>query len=185
MNDAYFTLLKCGICDCTSSAFSVQIDGEGGGLRITDSSNSVWRTVDRIEPGDPRYRDCLAYLQCSLEGPHAAEAQRYLKALPKITEEELVTLEAKWIQTWAEQPLYALTSHARYRMRSRVDRNHQAGERLQEAGIKTCGALLQVSRTQLVKENQGVGTETGWAIHNAFAAQRLSWDKMRQIASGC
>lgn len=178
---AHFELVRCGLsgCRCHSSAYTVQIEGECSGLRITESSNSVWYTVARIEPGDPRYRDCLSYLQGETEGPHAEDAQRYQAALPSISEEDLAKLETQWLEQWAAQPLYNLMQHARYRLHSRIDRDHLALERLERAGFKTCGDVLRYKRTELVKAHAGIGVETGWAIHNAFASQKLNWDKMR------
>jgi len=162
-----FELMVCNLCDCGQSALSVRTEGRCGGLRLTESSNSIWRTVETIEPGDPRYRRCIELLESEVKhGPHKGEARRYLDHLPKV--DDLEAMEAEWMAEWRGLPLGNLHGL-----------EWGAWDRLMEGGITTLGALADHTQKSLVKDVKGVGWATAMAVARAFSRNQIKWSEMR------
>lgn len=164
-----FTLMTCGYCPCGATAFSARIEGDGGGLRITNSSLGIWRDEETIEPGDPRYRDCLEALE-SNRPYHPKDVERYTKRLPQVPDIE--AQEEAWLSAFDEAPL------------SRMGLEWGAYDRLSQAGVKTCGALARHTQASMKRDLPGVGNATAMAVARAFGRKRLSWSGVRDALAG-
>jgi hypothetical protein len=171
MPTSEFTLMHCGLCSCGASALGVHIAGEGGGFRLTSSSNSVWRNVESLPPGDPRYRECITLLKGYLDcDHHKATAQHYLDHTPEV--DDLAALEERWVREWGDRPLVGLMA-----------REWDGWTRLNQAGVKTCGQLARHTQASL-KKLPGVGEATSMAAARAFNYHRLSWKMLRESLHG-
>jgi hypothetical protein len=164
-----FALMTCGYCPCGATAFSARIEGDGGGLRITDSSLGIWRDVEAIEPGDPRYRDCLNALENNRDY-HPKAVRRYTGRLPQVT--DLDAREKAWLSAFDEAPL------------SQLGLEWGAYCRLSQAGVKTCGAVARHTQASMKRDLPGVGMATAMEVARAFGRKRLSWSYVREALAG-
>ena len=166
---AIITLMVCGTCRCGGSALAVHIDGDGGGLRLTESSIGIWNTTGTIEPGDIRYDEAVRIMKWeSEEGyePRRDGHKRYLDHLPEI--KDIDELRREWLLDYNASPL------------SRLDIEWSSLQRLIQAGVGTCGELTRHTQRSMVRDLPGVGQATAMAVARAFGSKRLSWPTLRE-----
>ena len=166
---AVITLMVCGTCRCGGSALAVHIEGDAGGLRLTESGIGVWNTADTIEPGDTRYDEAVRIMKWeSEEGyePRRDGHKRYLDHLPEI--KDIDELRREWLLDYNASPL------------SRLDIEWSSLQRLIQAGVGTCGELTRHTQRSMVRDLPGVGQATAMAVARAFGSKRLSWPTLRE-----
>lgn len=150
-----FTLCRCQLYRCGCTALMAVLGTSG--YRLTDSSCGIWQDIASIEPGDPRYDECVRLLR---EETSPAIAEPYLKHLGRAPTQ---AQRDAWRQQTRGFSVFVFGSAVAARL---------------QPHLGTLGEVSDNFSTLLTLP--GVGRATRSKISNYFGRNRLRVEDLRQ-----